>query len=90
MGRCDNFSSERIGSWTHFIHVLKNDMSEIVNNECILYADDSKLIRFIQKEEDVLDIWKGIDNLHEWAKTINVRCHLTMTTAKLLEFLEKN
>ena len=44
-------------------------MPHIVKNECRQYADDSKLIGVIEKEEDVIGIQKDIDNLQEWAKT---------------------
>ena len=37
-------------------------MPNIVYNECRLYADDSKLIGVIVKEEQVIGIQKDINN----------------------------
>ena len=34
-----------------------------------MYADDSKLIGVIEKEEDAIDIQKDIDSMQSWAKT---------------------
>ena len=49
--------------------IFINDLLEKVRNECRLYADDSKLIGVIKKDEDVICIQKDIDNLQSWAKT---------------------
>ena len=38
-----------------FFTIFKNDLPDSVKNECRLYADDSKLIGVIEKEEDVVD-----------------------------------
>jgi hypothetical protein len=49
--------------------VFINDLPDRVNNECRLYADDSKLIGVIENEEDVIRIQKDIDSMQSWAKT---------------------
>ena len=49
--------------------IFINDLPDRVKNECKLYADDSKLIGAIKKEEDVLNIQKDIDNMQNWANT---------------------
>jgi len=49
--------------------IFINDLPDKVKNECRLYADDSKLIGVIEKDKDVIDIQKDIDNLQNRAKT---------------------
>jgi hypothetical protein len=49
--------------------IFINDLPERIKNECRLYADDSKLIGVIGKEEDAIDIQKDIDSMQSWAKT---------------------
>ena len=49
--------------------IFINDLPDRVKNECKLYADDSKLIGEIKKEEDVFNIQKDIDNMQNWANT---------------------
>ena len=63
-------------------------MPYIVNNECILYAGDSKLIGVIEKEEDVIGIQKDIDNLQEWAKTWQML--FNYDKCKVMHFGQKN
>jgi hypothetical protein len=48
--------------------IFINDLPDKVKNECRLYADDSKLIGVIEKDKDVIDIQKDIDNLQNWVK----------------------
>ena len=51
--------------FTNFI----NDLPDKIKNERELYADDSKIIGVIEKEEDTIDIQKDIDSMQSWAKT---------------------
>jgi ribonucleases P/MRP protein subunit RPP40 len=70
MGGCDQFGSRYLslvpqGSvlgpllFTIFI----NDLQDKIKNECRMYADDSKLIGVIEKEEDAIEIKKDIDSM---------------------------
>ena len=38
-----------------------------IKNQCELYADDSKLIGVVNKDEDLEDIQKHISELQMWA-----------------------
>ena len=49
--------------------IFINDLPDKIKHECRLYADDSKLIGVIEKEEDAIDIQKDIDSMQSWAKT---------------------
>jgi hypothetical protein len=49
--------------------IFINDLPDKIKNECRLYADDSKLIGVIEKEEDAMYIQKDIDSMQSWAKT---------------------
>jgi ribonucleases P/MRP protein subunit RPP40 len=49
--------------------IFINDLPDKIKNECRLYADDSKLIGVIEKEEDAIEIQKDIDSMQNWAKT---------------------
>ena len=52
--------------------IFINDLPDKIKNECKLYADDSKLIGVIEKEEDAIDIQKDIDSMQSWAKSRQV------------------
>jgi hypothetical protein len=47
--------------------IFINDLPERIKNECRQYADDSKLIGVIEKEEDDIDIQKDIESMQSWA-----------------------
>ena len=49
--------------------IFINDLPDKIKNECKLYADDSKIIGVIEKEESTIDIQKDIDSMQSWAKT---------------------
>jgi len=49
--------------------IFINDLPDKIKNECRFYADDSKLIGIIEKEEDAMYIQKDIDSMQSWAKT---------------------
>ena len=48
--------------------IFINDLPDKIKNECRLYADDSKLIGVIEKEEDAIEIRKDIDSIQNWQK----------------------
>ena len=52
--------------------ILINDLPAKVKNECTVYADDNKLIRIVEKEEDIIEIQKDIDKIQELRKLGNV------------------
>ena len=67
---CDHFGSAMLSSWTPlFFTIFINDLPDKIKNECKLYADDSKIIGVIEKEEDTIDIQKDINSMQIWAKT---------------------
>jgi hypothetical protein len=43
--------------------IFINDLQDKIKNECRMYADDSKLIGVIEKEEDAIEIQKDIDSI---------------------------
>ena len=67
--------------------IFINDLPDRVKNECKLYADDSKLIGAIKKEEDVLNIQKDIDNMQNWANTWQMS--FNYETCKVIHFGKK-
>jgi len=68
--------------------IFINDLPQRVKNECRLYADDSKLIGVIEKEEDVICIQQDIDNLQSWAKTWQMS--FNYDKCKVMHFGNKN
>jgi hypothetical protein len=68
--------------------IFINNLPDKVKNECRLYADDSKLIVIIEKDEDVIDIQKDIDNLQNWAKTWQMS--FNYDKCKVMHFGKKN
>jgi ribonucleases P/MRP protein subunit RPP40 len=43
--------------------IFINDLQDKIKNECRMYADDSKLIGVIEKEEDAIEIKKDNDSM---------------------------
>jgi hypothetical protein len=68
--------------------IFINDLPERIKNECRLYADDSKLIGVIEKEEDAIDIQKDIDSMQSWAKTWQMS--FNYDKCKVMHFGKKN
>ena len=48
--------------------VFVADITEVVESDMILFADDTKLYRKIESEEDSHILQRDIDNLYLWAK----------------------
>ena len=68
--------------------IFINDLPDRVKNECRLYADDSKLIGVIEKEEDVFHIQKYIDSMQNWAKAWQMS--FNYDKCKVIHFGKKN
>ena len=49
--------------------IFINDQRDKVQNLCKLYADDFKLLRKIEKDEDLQGIQEDINSLQSWSKT---------------------
>jgi hypothetical protein len=68
--------------------IFINDLPDRVKNECRLYADDSKLIGVIEKDDDVVDIQKDIDSMQNWAQTWQMS--FNYDKCKVMHFGKKN
>ena len=68
--------------------IFINDLPDKGKNECRLYADDSKLIGVIEKDGDVIEIQKDIDNMQNWAKTWHMS--FSYDKCKVMHFGKKN
>ena len=68
--------------------IFINDLSDIVKNECRLYADESKLIGLIEKEEDIEIIQKDTDSMQKWTKTWQIS--FNYDKFKVMHFGKKN
>jgi hypothetical protein len=68
--------------------IFINDLPDRVKNECRLYADDSKLIGIIERDEDIISIQKDIDNMQRWAKTWQMS--FNYDKCKVMHFGKKN
>ncbi len=58
-----------------------NDMPQGINGYISLFADDAKLQRRIQKEEDCKALQKDLDTLYDWSRTWDMefnakKCHV--------------
>ena len=51
-----------------FFVIFINDLPELVENFCKLFADDSKLIGIIRKSEDKLTVQSDLDKLVDWSR----------------------
>jgi hypothetical protein len=68
--------------------IFINDLPDKIKNECRLYADDSKLIGVIEREEDAIEIQKDIDSMQKWAKTWQMS--FNYDKCKVMHFGKKN
>ena len=68
--------------------IFINDLPGRIKNECRLYADDSKLIGIIKKEEDIVDIQRDINSMQDWAKTWQMS--FNYDKCKVMHFGSKN
>jgi ribonucleases P/MRP protein subunit RPP40 len=68
--------------------IFIKDLPDKIKNECRLYADDSKLIGVIEKEEDAIEIQKDIDSMQNWAKTWQMS--FNYDKCKVMHFGKKN
>ena len=54
---------------THIFAVYVNDMPERIDSYINLFADDAKLLRRVQKNEDCEALQQDLDKIFEWFYT---------------------
>ena len=68
--------------------IFINDMPELLNHLCKLYADDSKLIGIIKNQLDINSLQADIDALVDWSTTW--RMSFSPEKCKTMRFCKKN
>ena len=57
-----------LGPILFLIYVSLNDLPEVVSSTAALFADDTKLYRAIENEEDKLQLQEDLNNLQRWSE----------------------
>ena len=52
-----------------------NDLPDMLNSPCLMFADDSKVFRTINSDEDMAALQKDLEALEEWSRTWLLRFH---------------
>ena len=48
-------------------NIFINDLPSVVQSELVLFADDAKIYRTIQSDDDYLQLQQDLDNLFLWS-----------------------
>lgn len=62
-------------------NVFINDLSQILTNFILLFADDLKIYRIIRSLSDLAELQADLDRLHEWTRTNKLRLNISKCCA---------
>ena len=68
--------------------IFINDLPEVVEGCCKLYADDSKIIQVIKDESSAESLQRDIDSVTHWTKEWLMK--LNSSKCKVMHFGNKN
>lgn len=57
-------------------NIFINDLSQLLNNLHLLFADDLKIFRIIKSENDMMELQEDLDRLHDWTITNKLKLNI--------------